>query len=378
MHGSNTISIIADDAIPFLKGVTDDVANIRYVKGSAITRSMLEGVDALIIRTRTKCNKALLEGTGVSFIGTATIGFDHIDTEFCSANGITWANAPGCNSSSVMQYMVAALLQICIRYNLEPREITLGVVGAGNVGSKVAEAGAILGMRVLINDPPREAREGKGMFTSITEIVREADIITLHVPLTLEGPYPTFHLAGREFIDAMKRGSFLVNTSRGGVTDEEEVKRALWSGQLKGYIADVWHCEPAVDAELVEMTEISTPHTAGYSADGKMNGTRIIVQALSSHFNIPVILPAEDILPPPLSNIIDLSRFAGTDLDILNGIVTSTIDIAAESRQFKVDLSRFEAIRNNYPARREFKAYHISGDGPVSEIAIRLGFRRKV
>ncbi len=375
MLQTTRISIVADDAIPFLKGILEHQGEISYIKGSEITRTLLINTDALLVRTRTICNKSLLEGTRVSFIATATIGYDHIDTQYCSKNGIKWTSAPGCNSESVKQYMVAALLHLCIKNGLEPERITLGVVGAGNVGSKVAEAAAMLGMKVLINDPPRQRLEGSGLFTPLKKLVRDSDIITLHVPLNLSGRDATFHLAGREFIEAMKRGSFLFNTSRGGITDEEEVKRALWNGHLKGYVADVWSCEPAADKELIEMAEIATPHIAGYSADGKLNGTRMVLKAFADHFKLRVELPGMAVLQRPANEIIKLNDSGDTTIEVLNQMVTSTYNIAAESRQFKSDPDKFEVFRNNYPLRREFPAFTLEGDHPASVIGVRLGFR---
>ena len=377
MSGSDRISILADDAIPFLKGILEPVANVTYLRGADITRQNLAGSNALLVRTRTVCNKALLEGTGVSFIATATIGFDHIDTQYCRKNNIGWTSAPGCNSGSVMQYMVAALLHLCIKFGLEPENLTLGVVGAGNVGSKVAEAAGMLGMNVLINDPPRQRREGSGRFTSLNKLVRESDIVTFHVPLNLKGRDATFHLAGRDLIGAMKRGSFLFNTSRGGVTNEEEVKKSLWNGHLQGYVADVWSREPAADNELVEMAEIATPHIAGYSADGKLNGTRMVLKALAGHFKLKVVLPTTDVLPPPTNPIIKIDDFARTVPEVLHRAVLSTYDIAKETKQFKSDPAKFEEIRNNYQVRREFPAYTLEGDHPAALIASRLGFLRK-
>lgn len=377
MHGNHRISIVADDAIPFLKGIPEPVANVKYIRGADITAQHLAGSDALLVRTRTACNKSLLDGTGVSFIATATIGFDHIDTQYCRKNGIVWTSSPGCNSGSVMQYMIAALLHLCSKYGLEPERLTLGVVGAGNVGSKVAAAAGMLGMNVLINDPPRQRREGSRRFTTLKKLVKESDIITFHVPLNLKGRDATFHLAGREFIGEMKRGSFLFNTSRGGVTDEEEVKRALWSGQLRGYAADVWSREPSADNELVEMAEIATPHIAGYSADGKLNGTRMVLEALAGHFKLKVVLPMAEVLPVPANPIIKIDDFAGTIPEVLNRTIMATYDIAAESMRFKSDPEKFEEIRNNYPVRREFPAYTLEGDHPASIIAAGLGFLRK-
>jgi erythronate-4-phosphate dehydrogenase len=362
MASSRQLSIVADEAIPYLRGFAEPWFDVTYMKGSEILRPSLTLADALIVRTRTLCNRSLLEGTPISYIASATIGYDHIDTEYCTQNGIGWSNAPGCNSGSVMQYMVAAILHLCIEFGLEPGQLTLGIVGAGHVGSKVAAAASKLGMKVLINDPPRQKREGARLFTPLPQLLKEADLVTLHVPLTLKGSNSTFHLAGREFISSMKRGSFLFNTSRGGVTCEEEVKRALWSGQLKGYIADVWAREPIADSELIEMAAIATPHIAGYSADGKLNGTRMALQGVAERFRRPITLPLPDLLPIPENSTINPQANHSSLKELLSCFVKQTYNIEEESRLFKSTPSQFEAFRNNYPLRREFNAFTLDSD----------------
>jgi erythronate-4-phosphate dehydrogenase len=362
MKRSRRVSIVADEAIPFLKGVAEPWCDVNYIKGSEIIRPSLTSADALIVRTRTLCNRSLLEGTPVTFIASATIGYDHIDTAYCKKNGVGWSNAPGCNSGSVMQYMTAAILHLSVRFGLEPGQLTIGIIGAGHVGSKVAAAAAALGMKVLINDPPRQRREGSPGFTPLPRLLKEADMVTLHVPLSATGRDSTFYLAGREFIASMKRGAFLINTSRGGVTSEEEVKRALWSGQLKGYIADVWEREPVADTELTEMAEIATPHIAGYSADGKLNGTRMALQAVADRFKIPIILPATDLLPAPRESTITTPDRMSSTAELLYQIVQQTYNIAEESRLFKSSPTQFESFRNNYPLRREFGAFTLDSD----------------
>jgi erythronate-4-phosphate dehydrogenase len=362
MDRSNRISIVADEAIPFLKGVAEPFCDVKYVRGSEISQPLLSHAHALIVRTRTHCNRSLLEGTSVSYIASATIGYDHIDTGYCKKNKIGWSNAPGCNSGSVMQYMVSAILHLTVKFGVEPRQLTMGIVGAGHVGSKVAAAASAMGMKVLINDPPRQKREGSAQFTPLKILLKESDLVSLHIPLTLTGRDATFQLAGREFIASMKRGSFLFNTSRGVVTNEEEVKRALWSGQLKGYIADVWEREPVADTELIEMAEIATPHIAGYSADGKLNGTRIALQGVANRFNLPFILPQSDLLPAPPNSTITTPARKSSSTELLYQIVMQTYNIAEESRLFKSSPSQFESFRNNYPLRREFGAFTIGSD----------------
>lgn len=373
----NNISVVIDDAIPFIKGIVEPFASVLYLPGREITRERIMNADALIIRTRTTCNEKLLEGTRVSFIASATIGYDHIDTGYCRRRGISWTTAPGCNSGSVKQYMTAALLHLCDRFSLEPGHLTVGIVGAGNVGSKVASAAGALGFKVLVNDPPRQRREKKGGFVSLDHLVSHSDIVTLHVPLTLKGRDATFHLAGSRFIEKMKRGAFLINTSRGGVTGEEEVNRALLTGQLGGYIADVWSGEPAADRELISMSLIATPHIAGYSADGKLNATAMAIRSFSEFFQVSPAIPHTGLLPVPPDPSPDYSGLKASATEVIKRYVSHTYDIIADSERFKANPDYFEQLRNNYPPRREFGAFSVGSGLPLSDILMKLGFRER-
>ena len=282
------IKIIADSKIPFLKGVFENVAEINYLNPSDITHETVKDADALIIRTRTNCNAALLDNTNVKFIATATIGFDHIDTEYCKQNNITWINAPGCNSYSVKQYIASALLTIACKKNINLSEKSIGVVGVGNVGSKVARVAEIFGMKVLLNDPPLERREGKNNFVSIEQIISESDFITFHVPLIKDGIDKTYHMADESFFNKLKKKVILFNTSRGPVVKNIALKNAIIGGKIEAALLDVWENEPNIDLELLDKVEIATPHIAGYSADGKANGTSVSVRSVSEFFNLGI------------------------------------------------------------------------------------------
>lgn len=212
------MKIVADDKIPFLKGALEPYAEVVYISGKQINREILKDADALLIRTRTKCSENLLEGTAVRFIGTATIGFDHIDTHYCNKNGITWTNAPGCNSTSVQQYIAAALLKLSYECHFNLKDKTLGIIGVGNVGSKVEMFARSIGMNVLLNDPPRARVEGKKNFHSLNTVLAESDIVTVHVPLYVVGEDYTYHLFNEESFRKFKKGAWFINTSRGEVT----------------------------------------------------------------------------------------------------------------------------------------------------------------
>ena len=372
------LKIIIDDKIPYLEGVLEPYAEVEYIPGRQITNHVIRNADALVIRTRTKCDENLLKGTPVKFIATATIGFDHIDADYCNVNNIIWTNAPGCNSSSVMQYVTTALLKLERDRQLTLKGSTIGVVGVGNVGSKVAEAAGILGMKVLLNDPPRERREGIGRFVPIEEILSKSDVITLHVPLNMSGEDRTYHLVNDETLGMIKEGSWLINTSRGEVTDNIALKRALNKGRLAGIVLDVWENEPDIDRELLRKVFIATPHIAGYSADGKANGTSMSVHALSSFFNLPLTDWYPDNVPDPAQPLIALGGDGSRVEDIIAEAVFHTYRIEDDDRRLRSSPSEFERLRGNYPLRREFPFYSVKISDHTrksTEILGKLGFR---
>ena len=344
------MKIVADNKIPFLKGVFEPYAQVVYLPGKSIDHEAVKDADALITRTRTRCDRALLENSSVKHIATATIGFDHIIVPEVEALGISWNNAPGCNANSVGQYITSSLLSL----GTELEGKTLGVVGVGHVGSIVARYAASLGMRVLRNDPPREEAGEKG-FVSLDELLEQSDMVTLHVPLEYEGKYPTFHMADEKFFSKMRKGAIFFNASRGEAMDSEAVKKALKSGQIAKCIIDVWENEPAIDRELMEMSFISTMHIAGYSTDGKANGTAASVQAVARCLNIPELFEwTPETIPEPLEA--KEIPFAGVKETVLH-----TYDPARDSDALKKDPDKFEELRGSYPIRREFQAFTVTG-----------------
>ena len=237
---NKNIKIVADDKIPFLKGVLEPFAQVEYFPGSKISRDKILDADALIVRTRTKCNKDLLDGTNVKLITTATIGIDHIDIEYCEQSNIKWYNAPGCNSSSVMQYITSALLSLAEIENFNLTDKTIGIVGVGNVGSKIKKIAETLGMKVLVNDPPRERVEGGNEFSSLEIIKLESDIITFNVPLNKEGIDKTYHLADERFFEGLKKKPIIINSSRGEVIKTSALKNSIAENQVSNVVLDVW------------------------------------------------------------------------------------------------------------------------------------------
>ncbi|MDR1918593.1 MAG: 4-phosphoerythronate dehydrogenase [Tannerellaceae bacterium] len=348
------MKIIADDKIPFLKGVLEPYTDVAYLPGAGITRADVADADAILTRTRTRCDAALLSGSSVRLIATATIGYDHIDTAYCEANGIRWVNAPGCNSSSVQQYIAAVLVTLAKERGLRLSESTLGVVGVGNVGSKVAKAGEALGMRVLLNDPPRACKEGAELFTPLDELLEQSDVVTCHTPLTREAPYPTWHLASDAFFGRMKQGAVFINSSRGAVTDSEALKRAM-QAKLSACVLDVWEGEPELDPVLLASAFIATPHIAGYSADGKANGTAACVREISRFFD-PAILPGwypDTVPPPPMPTSLSIDCEGKTGDEVFYEALTHTYPVWEDSERLKQSPERFEKLRGDYWIRRE-------------------------
>lgn len=342
------MKIIIDNKIPYIKEAVQGIADeVIYAPGKDFTQELVKDADALIIRTRTHCNRELLEGSRVKFIATATIGFDHIDTEYCQQADIEWRNAPGCNSASVAQYIQSSLLVWKSIRNKNLNELTIGIVGVGNVGSKIAKVAKDFGMRVLLNDLPREEKEGSDSFTSLNKIAEECDIITFHVPLYKEGKYKTLHLADESFFSLLKRKPVIINTSRGEVIDTNALLNALNSGFISDAIIDVWEHEPAINLKLLEKVIIGTPHIAGYSADGKANATRMSLDAICRFFQIDGNYEIN--APAPASPVI----YAKSHEEALLRMYNPTDD----SDRLKSQPELFENLRGDYPLRREEKAY---------------------
>ncbi|MDR0537981.1 MAG: 4-phosphoerythronate dehydrogenase [Tannerellaceae bacterium] len=380
----NRLKIIADDKIPFLKGVLEPYTNINYLPGAKISADDVKDADAIFTRTRTKCDEALLRGSKVKLIATATIGFDHIDTAYCEANNIRWVNAPGCNSASVRQYVITAILCFAKENNWELEGKTIGIIGVGNVGSKIAGAAKALGMNVILNDPPREEVEGSAMFTPLDELLRKSDIVTCHTPLTKSGPFTTWHLANDDFFRLMKNNALFINTSRGTVLDSSALKRAIDEKDIK-FILDVWENEPDIDRSLLEKAYIGTPHIAGYSADGKANGTAACIRELVSFFKTDFLstdwFPAE--IPPPVMEQDDVVDASSMNIQqIAYSLMTHTYPVWEDCQRLRESPEHFEKLRGDYWNRREPVYYNAClRNGQTQDISNRikeLGFNKVI
>jgi erythronate-4-phosphate dehydrogenase len=337
----NIMKIVVDRDIPFLDGILEPFAEVVYLPGERIGAVEVRDADALLVRTRTRCDGALLEGSRVRFVGTATIGFDHIDTAWCATHGVKVAIAAGSNRRGVLQWVSAALA--CLG---EPCA-TVGVVGAGNTGSLVAEYAAAWGFRVMRSDPPRERAEGLGPeqgFHPLEMLAAQSDIITLHVPLTTIGPYPTRHIVSCDFIRILKPGTVIINSSRGAIIDPKALREAV--GREGRFIIDTWNNEPDIDREVLERVLFGTPHIAGYSVQGKATATAVVVNAMAQEFGLPLRdwFPSDGLRSIPRK----------ISWEEMCRMMPQYFDIAAESAALKSSPERFEAMRNNYNYRTEF------------------------
>ena len=332
--------IIVDSHIPHIQGLIEPRAEVLYLEPGDITREAVMDADALIVRTRTRCNAALLDGSRVRFIGSATIGTDHIDLGYCAHNGITVRNAPGCNAPAVAQWVFAAInawmQQKCIT---SPNGLTLGIVGVGHIGSIVARWARQLGFTVLLNDPPRENRDSSfdDIFSPLDELQRRCDIITLHTPITRDGQWPTWHLCDKAFLSELSHGRLILNAARGPIADNAALLD--WQGDIG---LDCWENEPAISLPLLEKCIVATPHIAGYSREGKLRGTAMILEALNEFYGWDIPIPT---IASPATGAAQVT---------LDGIADS-YDILADTVHLKATPANFESLRNTYPLRPEYQ-----------------------
>jgi erythronate-4-phosphate dehydrogenase len=370
------MKILADAHIPYLKGAIEHFGEVEYLPGNRFTKETVKDKDVLIVRTVTHFGEEILAGSSVKLICSATIGYDHIDTHYCDTHGIAWRTAPGCNAGSVEQYVTASLLILAEKKGFDLRKKTIGIVGVGNVGSKVESACKKLGMQVLLNDPPREEREGNAdnMFVDLETIKNESDIITLHTPLTKTGKHKTWHLVDEDFFNELDKKPILINSCRGSVTDTQAWKKAIKKGLVSGSVIDCWENEPHIDTELLEMADIATPHVAGYSADGKWTATKMTLENLCDffHFDIdPVKLMPP--VPPPPNPIIDLKGVSPEKQTLC--AVLHTYDPLKETKELKKSPDKFYYFRSHYPLRREYNAYTvINADPTIADLLKQMGF----
>jgi erythronate-4-phosphate dehydrogenase len=377
--------IVADENIPCVREAFSHLGDVRLLPGRAMSRELLADAELLLVRAVAKVDAKLLHDTAVRFVATATIGTDHVDTNYLTQQGIAFTSAAGSNANSVAEYVMAALLHHAVKHELALAKLTLGIVGVGHIGSRVAKMAAGLGMRVLLNDPPLARQTHDPKFLPLDALM-EADVITLHTPLTHTGEDATVHLFDRARLQKMKPGSILFNTCRGEVVDNAALKEVLQSGHLRSAVLDVWEDEPEIDMELLQLVEIGTPHIAGYSLDGKLNGTNQIYRAACEFLGIAPQWQMEKALPVIAEPAIRLEEKFGTNERKLDTLIKRVYDIASDDRRLRAALNmpaaeggrHFDELRKKYPVRREFHNYAVNCETEeknlISQISA-LGFR---
>ena len=374
------LNIIVDENIVFAKEAFALFGNVTLLSGREINNSILKDADILIVRSITKVDKELVKNTPVKFVGTATIGTDHIDLEYLKKNKIAFADAKGCNAYSVAEYLVVSLLNLSVRFNFTLKEKSIGIVGVGNVGSKVAKFADALGMKVLLNDPPLQRAGNNNSFVSLDEILN-ADIITLHVPLNLSGIDRTYHLFDKKKLMELKDGTILINTSRGAVIKNQELLEIIDTKKLK-VVLDVWENEPDINIDLLNKVIIGTPHIAGYSLEGKINGTKMIFDALADYLNLNISFNFTK--EAPKNSLLSFEKSETIEKD-LDQIVSKIYPIQRDDKLLRkmLNMSReerikyFDLLRKDYPIRREFNNYRIelkNFDGKTKNILTNLRF----
>jgi len=371
------MNIIADENIPFVREIFSALGTVTCHPGRQMTSDLLAGAHALLVRSVTRVDEKLLAGSTIRFVGTATIGTDHIDQSYLQDSGITFTSAAGSNSTSVAEYVMTALLVLAQKHAWNLSSMTLGIIGVGNIGSKVEKLASVLGLRVLPNDPPLQRTTGDQRFVSLDQILAEAQIITCHVPLTRSGPDATFHLFDQSRLESLKPKTVLFNTSRGPVVDNQALKNRLIKGDLGPVVLDVWENEPQIDVELLKLISLATPHIAGYSYDGKVNGTIMLYRRLCQFLDQPQTADTGSLMPPPPVSQITLDPTTDTEQQLLTHAFTRIYDMAADDLRLRettrLEPSKrgpfFDSLRKNYPIRREASNTRVILSPPNNNLA---------
>lgn len=367
--------ILADENIPLVEAFFGAFGPIRRQGGRGIDRAALGDSEILLVRSVTEVDRALLQGSAVRFVGTCTIGTDHLDLDYFREAGIAWASAPGCNARGVVDYVLGSLLALAEHHGLSLRERCYGVVGAGQVGGRLLDVLRGLGWRVLVCDPPRQAREG-GDYVDLETILRECDAISLHTPLTRDGAWPTHHLLGAEQLVRLKPGAWLINAARGAVVDNAALREILQQRRDLDAVLDVWEGEPLADPQLADLCRLATPHIAGYSLDGKLRGTAQIYAAFCAWLGVPEEVVLDELLPEPW--LAQLGVQADADPEwALATLCRAVYDPRRDDADFRRSLhgdaqarrAAFDALRKHYPLRREIDGLRVNLDGEGEELA---------
>jgi len=366
--------IVADENIPLLDAFFAGFGEIRRVPGRAIDRATVEQADVLLVRSVTNVNRALLEGSKVRFVGTCTIGTDHLDLDYFTEAGITWSSAPGCNARGVVDYVLGSLMTLAEIEGVDLPQRTYGVIGAGEVGGRLIKVLKGLGWNVKVCDPPRQAVEG-GDYVSLEQIIEQCDVISLHTPLTRTGAGATWHLFDEPRLQQLKPGTWLINAARGPVVDNAALRNVLLAREDLQAVLDVWEAEPEVDVDLAELCVLATPHIAGYSLDGKQRGTAQIYQAYCEFVGQTPTIQLSDLLPAPWLSEVTLhadSDPAWALAMLCRGVYDPRRDDADFRRSLVGNVAEqraaFDVLRKQYPVRREIEGLKVRIDGDSQQL----------
>ncbi len=381
----NDLNIVADENIPYVQEAFKTVGTVRLVPGRTMTAATVKDAQVLLVRSVTKVNRDLLENSQIQFVGSATAGLDHIDSEYLHSCGLAFASAQGGNANSVAEYVVTAMLIIANQEGQRLAGKSIGIVGVGNIGHLVKEKAESLGMTIVLNDPPLEQQTGDKKYRPLKEVLN-CEVVTLHVPLTYEGPFKTFHLFNGATLAQLKPSAIFINTSRGEVVDSLALLNRYKKTTAGKTVLDVWESEPNIDWELFQQVTLGTPHIAGYSLDGKAEGTFLIYQALCQHLGLTPSWRPSHSLPSPAVPRVEIETKEKT-VEVIQGILTKGVyDLEGDHTRMAALLKlpqdnrplAFDSLRKHYPIRREFhntKVRLLNGHTELQRVVEGLGFR---
>jgi len=370
------VKILVDENMPYARDLFSRLGEVKAVPGRPIPVAELADADALMVRSVTKVNEGLLQGTGIKFVGTATAGTDHVDEAFLRQAGIAFSAAPGCNAIAVVEYVFSSLLMLAERDGFALQDRTVGIVGVGNVGGRLQARLEAFGVRTLLCDPPRADRGDDGDFRSLDELVREADVLTFHTPLFKDGPYKTLHLADDALLSRLKPGTILINACRGPVVDNAALLQRLQAGQALSVVLDVWEPEPDLNVDLLNLVDIGTAHIAGYTLEGKARGTTQVFEAFSDFLGKRQQVALDTLLPAPEFGRITLH--GALDQSTLKRLVHLVYDVRRDDallRKVAGTPGEFDKLRKNYLERREWSSLYVQcDDASAAALLQQLGF----
>ncbi|WP_354624485.1 4-phosphoerythronate dehydrogenase [Psychromonas sp. MME2] len=369
------MNIYIDENIPYAQEFFAELGSLHYFAGRSVTAEQLRHADVLLVRSITQVNETLLHlNQSLKFVGTATIGTDHIDQKYLQNRGVAFSSAPGCNKVSVAEYILSSLLVLAEKKQFQLTDKTVAIVGAGNTGSAVFQRLTALGVNCKLYDPPLQLAGDKRDFCQFSDVLK-ADIITLHVPKITVGPFPTVHMFNHEVLSTLTSGQILLNASRGDVIDNQALLEIANGQKLPSLVFDVWENEPNIEKRLLPLVEIATPHIAGYSLDGKVRGTEMLYQALTDLLSLPTTYTLKDFLPTAAINAINISQTV--DQTLLKSLVHLIFDVRRDDylfRQMIEQVDGFDTMRKTYQERRELSTLTVNAHKSQNALLTRLGF----